>query len=62
MVHKLCTGLRQDNDPHLKLYYKKYCKVLATVIKEAKKLYYDNAILKSKNKIKTTWSVVKKET
>jgi hypothetical protein len=59
---ELYLKLRQDNDPNLKLYYKKYCKVLATIIKEAKKLYYDNAILKSKNKIKTTWSIVKKET
>ena len=59
---ELHLKLRQDNDPNLKLYYKKYCKILVTVIKEAKKRYYDGAILKSKNKIKTTWSIVKKET
>jgi hypothetical protein len=50
----------QDNDPNLKLYYRRYCKTLAKVTKESKKLYYDNIILKSKNKIKTTWSIVKK--
>jgi hypothetical protein len=52
---------RQDNDPQFKLYYIKYCKVLAKVIKEAKKAYYDNTILKSHNKIKTTWSIITKE-
>jgi hypothetical protein len=25
-------------------------------------MYYDNALLKSKNKIKTTWSIIKGET
>jgi hypothetical protein len=59
---ELHLKLRQVNDPNLKLYYKKYCKILVTVIKEAKKRYYDDAILKSKNKIKTTRSIVKKET
>jgi Notch-like protein len=44
------------------LYYRKYCKTLAKVIKEAKKVYYDSVILKSHNKIKTTWSIIKKET
>jgi hypothetical protein len=59
---ELHLKLRQDNDSNIKLYYKKYCKILVTVIKKAKKRYYDDAILKSKNKIKTTWSSVKKET
>jgi hypothetical protein len=36
--------------------------VLAKVIKEAKKAYYDSIILKSGNKIKTTWSIIKRET
>jgi hypothetical protein len=44
------------------LYYAKCCKVLAKVIKEAKKAYYDSAIIKSHNKIKNTWSIIKKET
>jgi hypothetical protein len=44
------------------LYYIKYCQVLAKVIKEAKKAYYNSTILKSHNKIKTTWSIIKKET
>jgi hypothetical protein len=40
----------------------KYCKILAKVIKEAKKVYYDNKITKSHNKIKTTWSIIKRVT
>jgi hypothetical protein len=44
------------------LYYIKYCKVLAKVIKEAKKAYYESTISKSHNKIKATWSIIKKET
>jgi hypothetical protein len=40
----------------------KYCKVLAKVIKEAKKAYYDSNILKSHNKINTTWAIIKRET
>jgi hypothetical protein len=35
--------------------------MLAKVIKEAKKVYYDSVILKSNNKIKTTWLIIKKE-
>ena len=59
---KFYLKYRQDDDPHFKLYYKKYCKVLTKVIKEAKKVHYDNKISKSYNKIKTTWSIIKKET
>jgi hypothetical protein len=44
------------------LYYIKYCKLLIKVIKEAKKAYYNSIIRKSHNKIKTTWSIIRKET
>jgi hypothetical protein len=37
-------------------------KILANVIKEAKKHTYNNQINKSTNKIKTTWNIIKKET
>jgi hypothetical protein len=43
------------------MYYVNYCKILTKVIKEAKKIYYDCTIPKSNNKIKTTWSIIKKE-
>jgi len=45
-----------------KLYYKNFCKILAKVIKEAKKLYYKEIIKhKSKNKMKTTRNIIHKE-
>jgi hypothetical protein len=40
----------------------KYCKILSKVIKEAKKLKYDNQIKNYKNKNKTIWDIVKQET
>jgi hypothetical protein len=38
----------------MKQYYKTYCKVLANVIKEAKRMTLNNNILRSNNKTKTT--------
>ena len=48
---------RDNNEIELKLYYK----VLSKVIKEAKKLYYIEVIIKSKIKMKATWNIVPKE-
>jgi hypothetical protein len=59
---ELYLKYRHDNDPQLKSYYIKYCKLLTQVIREAKKAYYNSIIRNSHNKIKTTWSVIKKET
>jgi hypothetical protein len=56
----LCTI--NSDDISLKKYYKKYCGILANVIKEAKKCTYNNLINKSTNKIKTTWNIIKTET
>jgi len=36
--------------------------MLSEVIKEVKKLYYKEVISKSKNKMKTTWNIIPKET
>ena len=52
---------RESNDISLKLYYRRYCKVLTSVIKLAKRMYYEEKILKSKNKIKSAWEIIKKE-
>jgi len=38
-----------------------YRKILSKAIKVAKKLYYDKIMLNSKNKIKTTWNIIKSE-
>jgi hypothetical protein len=43
-------------------YYKRYCKILSIVIKEAKKLNNAEKIKKSVNKNKTVWDIVNLET
>jgi hypothetical protein len=55
-------GKRDNSEMEHKLYYKHYCKILSKVTKEAKKLYYKEVITKSKNKMKTTWNTIHKET
>jgi hypothetical protein len=42
--------------------YKNYSKILANVIKTAKKLTYDKYISNSENKLKTTWQIINSET
>jgi hypothetical protein len=43
-------------------YYKQYCKILARMIKEAKRAMYNNQVVNSANKMKTTWIIIKAET
>ena len=50
---------RNSNDPNFRDYYKKYCKILSSVIITAKKKYFDGLILKSTNRSRTTWNIVK---
>jgi hypothetical protein len=54
--------MRDNTEMEHQIYYKRYCKILSTVIKEAKKLYYKEVITKPKNKMKTTWNITRKET
>jgi hypothetical protein len=56
----LCT--RNKGNKSLKKYYKQYGKIASNVIKEAENYTCNNQINKSKNKIKTTWNIIKKET
>jgi hypothetical protein len=58
----LYLSCRNSNDKDLKNRYKRYSKILSNVIKAAKKIYNDELISKSKNRIKTTWEIIKKET
>jgi hypothetical protein len=53
---------RTSNDTHLKEPYKQYCKTLTKVINADKKLYFDRRIINSKNKLKTTWNIIRTET
>ena len=49
---------RNRNNPELKQYYNTYCKILANIIKEAKRITYNKRIFKSNNKSKTTWNII----
>jgi len=53
---------RSTKDSKLKNYYKRYCRILPDVIKTAKKLYYNNLIINSNNKSKTSWHIINLET
>jgi len=56
---RLFLNYRESNDQGYKFYYKKYCKVLSSIIIATKKKYYDERILNSNNKTKATWNIVK---
>jgi len=56
---KLYLTYRKSNNSIHKEYYKSYCQTLSKVIMLAKKLYYNNLIMKSNNKPKTTWNIVR---
>jgi hypothetical protein len=49
---------RNSNDSGIKNDLKRYCKILANVIKLAKKTYCNNLLNKSTNKTKTTWNII----
>jgi hypothetical protein len=53
------TTIRNNNDLHLKAYYKNSCKILSRVITTAKKLHYNGLISNSNNKVKATWKVIR---
>jgi len=53
---------KNSNYPKAKAHYIKYYKILQKVIKEDKKQHCSRLIVKSNNKIKTTSSIIKKET
>jgi hypothetical protein len=50
----LYLKLRNNNNPGFKKYYKVYCRILSTVIKEAKRMEIDRRILSSNNVIRTS--------
>jgi len=59
---KLYLACRQNNNKEIKLHYRVYSRILANVIREAKTMYYNKKILKSNNKYKTTWDIIKEVT
>ena len=59
---ELYLRCRNSNNLKLKNYYKSYCKLLTKIIRQAKTLHYRNLILKSDNKSRTVWNIVKSHT
>ena len=59
---ELFIARRNSSNLYFKTYYRRYCKILSVVIKEAKKLNYADKIKKSVNKNKTVWDIVNLET
>jgi hypothetical protein len=59
--HERCLYLLtwDSDDVILKNYYKQYCKTLTSVSKGAKSYMYNNQIINSTNKTKTTWNIIK---
>jgi hypothetical protein len=43
----------------VKIHYKHYCSILRKTIREATRLYFNELIVKSENKVKTTWKIIK---
>jgi hypothetical protein len=41
--------------------YKQYCRILTRVISAAKRAHYNRMILKSNNKVKSTWRIINEE-
>jgi len=60
--HKRELYVASKSNLKLSDHYKKYCKVLSSVINEAKKLTYNKKIKKSLIPNKTKWDTVKMET
>lgn len=58
---ELYNKCKNSTDLSLIQFYKQYCKILQRVIIKSKRLSLDREILNSKNKIKTSWRIIKKE-
>jgi exonuclease III len=60
---ELLTQYRNNIDnPQIVTYYKKYCKILRSVIKEAKKNFFHSQIETSQNRITTAWRIIRENT
>jgi hypothetical protein len=54
--------LSKNQNYLLKSYYKSYCRILRRVIREAKRLHYNRLIESAEDTVKTTWSIINRET
>jgi hypothetical protein len=58
-LYLLCRSIK---DSILNNYYKKYCRILLDVVRTAKRRYYNNLLINSNNKSKTSWHIIKSVT
>ena len=56
-LYTLCRNTRDNTQ--MTQYYKKYCRILNKVIKQAKRQYIHNIIASSFNKAKTAWRIIR---
>jgi hypothetical protein len=54
--------MMKNDNLSIKVYYRRYCKILNKVITAAKKVSYDNCIKNSYNKLNSTWKIINTET
>jgi hypothetical protein len=59
---ELYLNCRSNDNQIMKIHYRKYCRILTQIIKEAKRMHYNKQLLESDNKVKVVWKIVKKET
>ena len=57
-IRETLLSCRHSNDPNLKTYYKRYCKLLSKATLSVKKLHYNRIILNSNNKMITTLKTI----
>jgi exonuclease III len=58
---ELYSLYRITNNLGFRAYYKQYCVILKKVILNAKKMYYNDIIQKSNNKMKASWNIINNE-
>jgi phage FluMu gp28-like protein len=67
-IHNSCRRkeflytLTKNQNNLLKSYYKSYCRIIRRVIIEAKRLHYNRLIESAEDRVKTTWSIINRET
>jgi hypothetical protein len=49
---------RDSSDTALKAFYIRYCKIINTIIEEAKKYHYNRLTASYDDKIKTKWKII----
>jgi hypothetical protein len=57
---KLYLSMKTNIDPNLNIYFKAYFKILSNVIRADKSLHYNDLIMNSNNRNKTTWNIIKR--